>query len=76
MCCTSESVGTGEAELPDAGVRVAAPAKVNLTLEVGERRSDSYHAIDSVMQTVSLYDYLTIAPRDDGQLSWRQGLVL
>lgn len=31
-------------------------AKINLFLSVGEKRSDGYHDIDTVMHTVSLYD--------------------
>jgi 4-diphosphocytidyl-2-C-methyl-D-erythritol kinase len=37
-------------------------AKVNLVLEVLGRRADGYHEIASVMQTVSLYDVLTLEP--------------
>ncbi|MDO4544387.1 MAG: 4-(cytidine 5'-diphospho)-2-C-methyl-D-erythritol kinase [Clostridia bacterium] len=35
-------------------------AKINLTLGVLYKRVDGYHAIDSIMQTVSLYDSITI----------------
>ncbi len=38
-----------------------APAKLNITLDVGERENDTgLHFINSVMQTVSLYDYLEL----------------
>ena len=37
-----------------------APAKVNLTLSVGARRPDGYHEVSTVMQTVGLYDTLTL----------------
>lgn len=37
-----------------------APAKVNLTLSVGPRRPDGYHDVSTVMQTVGLYDTLTL----------------
>ncbi|TSA55203.1 MAG: 4-(cytidine 5'-diphospho)-2-C-methyl-D-erythritol kinase [Dehalococcoidia bacterium] len=37
-------------------------AKVNLVLEVLGRRADGYHEIASIMQTVSLYDVLTLEP--------------
>ena len=37
-----------------------APAKVHLTLLVGARRDDGYHAVSTVMQTVGLYDTLTL----------------
>lgn len=37
-----------------------APAKVNLTLTVGDRRPDGYHDVSTVMQAVSLYDTLIL----------------
>ncbi|MBQ6830805.1 MAG: 4-(cytidine 5'-diphospho)-2-C-methyl-D-erythritol kinase [Clostridia bacterium] len=49
-------------------VRVWAPAKVNLTLDVVGRREDGYHLLRSVMQTIDLYDVVTVSTRDDGRL--------
>jgi len=44
-------------------------AKVNLTLDVLERRpEDGYHDIRSVMVPVSLHDRLVLEPRDEGIL--------
>ncbi|MCK9356278.1 MAG: 4-(cytidine 5'-diphospho)-2-C-methyl-D-erythritol kinase [Dehalococcoidia bacterium] len=43
---------------------VHAPAKVNLVLEVLERRED-YHIISSIAQTVDLCDALSFEPADD-----------
>ena len=40
-------------------IKVKTPAKVNLTLEVLNKREDGFHNIQSIMQTVNLYDYLT-----------------
>ena len=40
-------------------IKVKTPAKINLTLEVLNRREDGFHNIQSIMQTISLYDYLT-----------------
>jgi 4-diphosphocytidyl-2-C-methyl-D-erythritol kinase len=40
---------------------IKAYAKVNLTLEVLGRRRDGYHDIASIVQTVDLYDSLTLA---------------
>ena len=37
-------------------MEIKAYAKINITIDVGERRDDGYHEIDSIMQTVSLYD--------------------
>ena len=42
-------------------IKVKAPAKINLTLEVLNKREDGFHDIRSIMQTVSLYDYLTFS---------------
>jgi len=39
-----------------------APAKINLTLEVLGKRTDSYHEIRSVIQTLSFCDSLQITP--------------
>lgn len=41
-------------------VRTQAAAKVNLSLDVLERRADGYHNIDSIMQAISLADGVTI----------------
>lgn len=40
-------------------ITVAAPAKINLTLEVLAKRADGYHEIRSVIQTISLCDRLS-----------------
>lgn len=45
-------------------IKVAAPAKINLTLEVLNKREDGFHNIKSVMQAISLYDYLTFTVAD------------
>ena len=42
-------------------IKVKCPAKINLTLEVLNKRDDGYHNIKSVMQMIDLYDYLTIS---------------
>lgn len=49
-------------------LRVWAPAKVNLTLDVVGRRADGYHLLRSVMQTIDLYDVVTVSAREDGKL--------
>ena len=41
-----------------------APAKINWFLRVLHKRKDGYHDIDTVMQTVSLFDELTISLTD------------
>lgn len=43
---------------------LAAPAKINLVLEVLAEREDGYHEIKSIIQTVSLFDTLTFEASD------------
>lgn len=49
-------------------------AKINLFLEVCEKRADSYHNIDSIMQTVSLCDVVTLEKNECIALSNDAGL--
>jgi 4-diphosphocytidyl-2-C-methyl-D-erythritol kinase len=44
------------------GLRIRAPAKVNLFLEVLGKRPDGYHEIATLMVAVSLFDTLQFAP--------------
>lgn len=48
-------------------IKIKTPAKVNLTLEVVNKRPDGFHNIQSVMQLISLYDYLTISVEKSGE---------
>lgn len=41
-------------------LKVKTPAKINLTLEILNKREDGFHNIQSIMQLIDLYDYLTI----------------
>ena len=70
-------------------VRLAAYAKVNLTLEVLGRRDDGYHETVSIMQTVDLADEIDLEPagelsvecddpslRGEANLAWRAAACL
>ena len=35
------------------------PAKINLTLELINRRKDGYHNISTIMQTINIFDLIT-----------------
>jgi len=50
--------------VPDR-VRVRAPGKINLFLEVGDAQPDGYHDVASVYQAVSLYEDLVATPADE-----------
>lgn len=49
-------------------LKVKCPAKINLTLEVLDKRPDGFHNIKSVMQTISLFDILTIEIKSSDEL--------
>lgn len=42
-------------------IKIKCPAKLNLTLEIVNRREDGFHNINSIMQLINLYDYLDIS---------------
>lgn len=49
-----------ESGIGNGYIKIQCPAKINLTLKVTGKRPDGFHNIKSIMQTISLYDYLTI----------------
>jgi 4-diphosphocytidyl-2-C-methyl-D-erythritol kinase len=49
-------------------VEIAAPAKINLFLEILRKRRDGYHELETVMTSVSLFDQLRLSAREDGQI--------
>lgn len=48
--------------------KLAAPAKVNLHLGVGSRRSDGYHDVDTILHALNLHDslYMRRLPQEAG----------
>jgi 4-diphosphocytidyl-2-C-methyl-D-erythritol kinase len=53
--------------MPD--LRVSAPAKINLHLEVLGQRPDGFHELAMVMQSLDLADTLLLRPAADGRIS-------
>ncbi len=47
---------------------ILAPAKINWFLEITGKREDGFHELETVMQTVSLFDELTFESRNDGEI--------
>ncbi|HHT9129449.1 MAG TPA: 4-(cytidine 5'-diphospho)-2-C-methyl-D-erythritol kinase [Candidatus Brocadiaceae bacterium] len=45
-------------------IKIAAPAKINLFLEILGKRPDGYHEIETVMQEISLFDHIYIENSD------------
>ena len=48
------------------GIRVPCPAKINLSLDVVGKRSDGYHLLRMLMQSVALFDYVTVEKIQEG----------
>ncbi len=42
-------------------IKIQCPAKINLTLKITGKREDGFHNIESIMQAINLFDYLTIS---------------
>ncbi|MER7796764.1 4-(cytidine 5'-diphospho)-2-C-methyl-D-erythritol kinase [Microbacterium sp. NPDC096154] len=58
---------THAAELPS--VRVRAPGKINVYLEVGALQGDGYHELATAFQAVSLYEDVVATPADGFTMS-------
>jgi 4-diphosphocytidyl-2-C-methyl-D-erythritol kinase len=59
------------AEVPS--LRLPAPAKLNLFLQITGRRADGYHLLQTVFQLIDLCDWVELAPRDDGLIERIEG---
>ena len=57
-------------------IKAIGRGKVNLWLAIVGRRADGYHDLETVMQSISLADELTILPADHSRvsISWADGL--
>jgi 4-diphosphocytidyl-2-C-methyl-D-erythritol kinase len=53
---------------PRPTLRIAAPAKVNLGLEIVGRRPDGYHDLVTIFQAIDLCDELTLRPTSGDQI--------
>ena len=50
-------------------IKVKCPAKINLNLKVFKKdETTGFHPIESVMQSISLYDYLTVEKNNSGKI--------
>ena len=50
-------------------MNIKAYAKINIGLDVTGTREDGYHLLDMIMQTVGIYDEISIDPREDNDLN-------
>lgn len=56
-------------------IRLKAYAKLNLSLDITGKRPDGYHELDGIMQSISLYDTVTIEKADDITVEMDSGYV-
>jgi len=74
-----------------SSITLRTPAKINLTLRVGDRRADGFHDVQTVLQSISLSDTVTFrrttkpfqltasggaVPSDRSNLIWRAATAL
>ena len=52
----------------DHSIVLKSYGKINLGLDVLRRREDGYHEVRMIMQTVGLYDVLTMKKRKDDKI--------
>ena len=64
--CTS---GTKDAGNDMEEITVKAYGKLNLCLDVTGKREDGYHLVKMIMQTVDIYDTVTIRPAASGEIT-------
>jgi 4-diphosphocytidyl-2-C-methyl-D-erythritol kinase len=56
-----------------AVLRLPAPAKLNLFLQITGRRADGYHCLQTVFQLIDLCDSIELWPREDGCIERLRG---
>jgi 4-diphosphocytidyl-2-C-methyl-D-erythritol kinase len=54
--------------LSESQISIPAFAKINWSLRVLGRRQDGFHEIDTILQTISLHDTLTLSLTDDNEI--------
>ena len=55
-------------------IRYKSPAKLNLFLNIINKRNDGYHNIQSVFHLIDLFDYLTFSQRVDNKIIFKSNV--
>ncbi len=65
---TTASGSAPATAVPDTSLILPAFAKINLSLRVLGKRPDGYHEVDTVLQTISLHDTITLSVTETPQI--------
>ena len=49
-------------------ISVRTPAKINLSLDIIGRRNDGYHFVRTIMQSVSMFDYINVKTNEENAI--------
>lgn len=49
-------------------ISLKVPAKINLALDIGQKREDGYHFMKMIMQAINLFDYVKIEKTDSNDI--------
>ena len=49
-------------------ILINAYAKINITLDVLRRRSDGYHELEMIMQSIDVFDSVEVKKNDTGEI--------
>ena len=41
-------------------ISILAPAKINLSIDILNKRTDGYHSVEMILQAIDLYDTITV----------------
>ena len=55
-------------------MQLLAYAKLNLFLNIINKRNDGYHNIQSVFHLIDLFDYLIFSPREDNKIIFKSNV--
>ena len=71
MVAQARMTQTADSRLEPGEIRLIAPAKVNLYLDIGDKRPDGYHEATTVMHALMLHDVLRmkLEPAAEGGLA-------
>lgn len=56
-------------------IKLKARAKINISLDIVGKRENGYHEVEMIMQTINLYDDMTLSKKDDDEITIKTNLT-